>query len=81
MAATASKIGFLTLLVVWGILVLGSNMDQAEAQACPRNCDPNADYMICPPRTTKIRQICQNCCTAKARGCQLYRNNGSPICN
>nr|GLL42354.1 proteinase inhibitor PSI-1.2-like [Ipomoea trifida] len=75
----SSKVGFLALLVL-GIIVMGSNVEHAEAQICPQFCEADLEYKICPPSKEKIRGICENCCTIGNSGCQLYRKDGSPIC-
>nr|P83241.1 RecName: Full=Proteinase inhibitor PSI-1.2 [Capsicum annuum] len=49
-------------------------------KACPRNCDTDIAYMVCPSSGERIiRKVCTNCCAAQ-KGCKLFRSNGSIKC-
>uniref|UniRef100_A0A3Q7HFS8 Proteinase inhibitor type-2 CEVI57 n=1 Tax=Solanum lycopersicum TaxID=4081 RepID=A0A3Q7HFS8_SOLLC len=75
----SSKVGVLTLFFLC-VFVVGSNY--VEAQICPQFCEPNVDYMTCSSSgSTILRPTCINCCQATGRGCQLFRRDGSTICN
>nr|GME05717.1 proteinase inhibitor PSI-1.2-like [Ipomoea batatas]GME05723.1 proteinase inhibitor PSI-1.2-like [Ipomoea batatas] len=79
-----SKVGFVTLLLCSIVFVLGCEVTHANGQvkACTLECNTRAKYIICP-RESKAMQIgprCENCCTAKSRGCMLYDTYGCPIC-
>ncbi|KAM3233066.1 hypothetical protein P3L10_018425 [Capsicum annuum] len=77
-----SKVGILTLLFLCVILLLGSNVEHAEAKFCVQSCDPRVAFMTCPfskPKYKKSFPECINCCGA-SKGCKLFRQDGSIIC-
>ncbi|RAL45610.1 hypothetical protein DM860_009474 [Cuscuta australis] len=58
---------------------MGKNVD-AQAAGCPRNCDPDAAYIKCPPNPKKTEAGCTNCCVSTSRGCRLYYSNNTRLC-
>nr|ABP01545.1 truncated trypsin proteinase inhibitor [Nicotiana attenuata]ABP01546.1 truncated trypsin proteinase inhibitor [Nicotiana attenuata] len=42
------RVSFLALLLLFGMSLLVSNVEHADAKACPRNCDGRIAYEICP---------------------------------
>ncbi|KAF3671025.1 proteinase inhibitor PSI-1.2-like [Capsicum chacoense] len=74
------RVVFLALLLLSGTVLLGSRVESAAAKACPRNCDTDIAYMVCPSSGERIiRKVCTNCCAAQ-KGCKLFRSNGSIKC-
>nr|GME09028.1 proteinase inhibitor PSI-1.2-like [Ipomoea batatas] len=65
------------------IVVVGSQMKHANAQEkerCPKDCDVQAKYMICPATSVISEVNCTNCCVANNDGCILYNHNGTALC-
>ncbi|KAK4341127.1 hypothetical protein RND71_039628 [Anisodus tanguticus] len=70
------KVSYLALLLLFGIILLVSNVKHADAEACSKKCDDNLYYEICPGI---IRPTCINCCEGKL-GCQYYNGSGDLVC-
>ncbi|XP_055836025.1 proteinase inhibitor type-2 TR8-like [Solanum dulcamara] len=76
------KVSYVALLLLFGMILLGSNVEHADAKPCPRNCDPRISYEICPLSENKminLDQICTNCCAGK-KGCNYFSADGTFIC-
>ncbi|XP_019184414.1 PREDICTED: proteinase inhibitor type-2 CEVI57-like [Ipomoea nil] len=79
-----TKLGFVTLLLGIIIVVVGSQVKHAEA--CTKNCDGRAEYMICPyasegeSKVKEVGGICTNCCVAKEQHCILIDETGFAYC-
>nr|XP_018632647.1 proteinase inhibitor type-2 P303.51-like isoform X2 [Nicotiana tomentosiformis] len=74
------KAGFLSLLLLFGIFLLLSELEYADAKACTRNCNPRIRYGRCPKSGNKKFNVgCTNCC-AGSLGCNYYSANGTFIC-
>nr|GLL40440.1 proteinase inhibitor type-2 CEVI57-like [Ipomoea trifida] len=80
-----TKLGFVTLLLC-GIIVVMLGSQVKHAEACTKNCDGIAAYMICPYASkgeSKVKEVgglCTNCCVAKKEGCILLDHNGKAYC-
>ncbi|XP_060197954.1 proteinase inhibitor type-2 TR8-like [Lycium barbarum] len=70
------KVSYLVLLLVFGIILLVSNVEQVEAETCSKKCDERIYYEICPG---VIRDICINCCEGKL-GCAYFSGSGDLVC-
>nr|GMD53070.1 proteinase inhibitor PSI-1.2-like [Ipomoea batatas] len=81
-----SKRGFVTLLLLCGIVRGVKHANAQETKACTKECDGRAEYMICPGMegSSKIKQVagslCMNCCAAENMGCILFDQNQTPYC-
>ncbi|XP_009595508.2 wound-induced proteinase inhibitor 2-like [Nicotiana tomentosiformis] len=74
------RVSFLALLLLFGMSLLVSNVEHADAKACPFNCDPRIAYGVCPRlEEDKNNQICTNCC-AGTKGCNYFSADGTFIC-
>ncbi|XP_016458709.1 wound-induced proteinase inhibitor 2-like [Nicotiana tabacum] len=74
------KVGFLSLLLLFGTFLLLSEVDYADAKACTRNCNPRIRYGRCPKSGNKKFNVgCTNCC-AGSLGCNYYSANGTFVC-
>ncbi|XP_060197952.1 proteinase inhibitor type-2 TR8-like [Lycium barbarum] len=77
------KVSYLALLLLFGMILLVSNVEHADAKICTRECDLSIAYGICPRAGINdkidLSQMCINCCSGK-KGCNYYRSDGTFIC-
>nr|ABA42904.1 trypsin proteinase inhibitor precursor [Nicotiana acuminata] len=74
------RVSFLAFLLLFGTSLLVSNVEHADAKACPFNCDPRIAYGVCPrSEEKKNNQICTNCC-AGTKGCNYFSADGTFVC-
>ncbi|XAR53446.1 hypothetical protein NMG60_11022000 [Bertholletia excelsa] len=72
----ANRVNVLALLLVYGVLLMGTHVEHAGAKVCPFYCRADAAYMICESSgSTKLSPAC-NCCFA-GKGCTIYYDNGT----
>ncbi|KAK4352773.1 hypothetical protein RND71_028291 [Anisodus tanguticus] len=74
------KVSFLALLLLFGIFLLVSKVEHADAKACTKECDTRIAYVFCYySGKNQISPICTNCCAGK-KGCMYFSANGTFIC-
>ncbi|KAJ1392786.1 Proteinase inhibitor I20 [Sesbania bispinosa] len=66
------------LLVFYGAILLGGNLEIVDAKFCPQICY-DAAYMTCPSSGDQHLTPTCNCCLAP-HGCTIYNADGTPIC-
>ncbi|XP_019189725.1 PREDICTED: proteinase inhibitor type-2 TR8-like [Ipomoea nil] len=82
-----TKLGFVTLLLLCGIVMVVNHASAQEMKPCTLECDTRAEYMVCPymKGKTKVKQVagslCMNCCGAENLGCILFDQNDTPYCH
>ncbi|XP_031114755.1 proteinase inhibitor type-2 TR8-like [Ipomoea triloba] len=83
-----TKLGFVTLLLLCGIVMVVKHANAQQMKPCTLECDGRAEYMICPyEQGSKVKQfqvagsLCMNCCGAENLGCILFDQSGTPYCN
>ncbi|XP_049380765.1 proteinase inhibitor type-2 TR8-like [Solanum stenotomum] len=65
------------LLLVFGMILLASNFEHADA----KECDPRIDFGICPYLgTKKVDGICINCCSGY-KECKYFSKDYTFICD
>ncbi|XAR53449.1 hypothetical protein NMG60_11022003 [Bertholletia excelsa] len=71
------RAGVLVVLLVYGIILLGANLEGAFVEACPQYC-VDAAYVTCESSgNTKLTPSCTNCCFLAGKGCTIYYNDGT----
>ncbi|KAG5575898.1 hypothetical protein H5410_056032 [Solanum commersonii] len=70
------------LLLVFGMILLASDFEHADAKAWTKESDRRIDYGICPYLGTKKvgAPLCVNCCSGKI-GCKYFNKDGTFICD
>nr|GLL40446.1 proteinase inhibitor type-2 TR8-like [Ipomoea trifida] len=80
-----TKLGFVTLLLLCGIVMVVKHANAQQMKGCTLECDGRAEYMICR-QGSKMKQfqvagsLCMNCCGAESLGCMLFDQTGTPYC-
>ncbi|TMW90828.1 hypothetical protein EJD97_015163 [Solanum chilense] len=69
------------LLLLFGMILLASDFEHANAKACTKECDGRISYGLCPVSQTKrVDGICINCCSGII-GCKYFSKDYTFICN
>nr|XP_004516042.1 proteinase inhibitor PSI-1.2 [Cicer arietinum] len=75
----AFKVGAILLVLVFGAILLGGNLNFVDAKVCPLICYDSAGYMTCPSSGDQHLSPPCNCCLAST-GCKIYKADGTLIC-
>ncbi|XP_022875960.1 proteinase inhibitor PSI-1.2-like [Olea europaea var. sylvestris] len=65
--------------LLFAMLVIGRNLEHANAKTCPQICSGVAAYTTCPASgDEKLTPAC-NCCFLQT-GCKLFMADGTLLC-